>query len=189
MDHVEDAEIIELYWLRSEIAISATAEKHGAYCRYIAFNILQNTEDSEECVNDTYWKAWESMPPHRPNCLSTFLGKITRNLSLNRYRHNTAAKRGGGQLTLALEELGECASSQPDLERLEDSDLIVRTLNRFLASLPKRDRMVFVRRYWYFSSAGEIAREYGLSQSNVKVILSRTRTKLKTALEQEGVAV
>ncbi|MCM1217179.1 MAG: sigma-70 family RNA polymerase sigma factor [Roseburia sp.] len=186
---MEDREIVELFWQRSEDAISEASKKHGAYCSYIAFNILQNIQDCEECVNETYWKAWGAMPPSRPNCLSTFLGKITRNLSLNRYKQNTAAKRGGGQLPLALEELDECACGQSDMEQLEDRELIVGTLNKFLLALPKQHRKVFVRRYWYFSSIEEIAKEYGLSQSNVKTILSRTRAKLKTALKQVGVMV
>lgn len=180
---MEDIQIVELFWLRSEEAISETARKYGAYCRYIAFNILQNAQDSEECVNDTYLKAWEAMPPHRPTRLSTFLGKITRRLSLNALKHSTAQKRGAGQFCYALDELRECASSQPELEHMEDRELIVSVLNQSLSALSKRDRMVFVRRYWYFAPISEIAREYGLSQSNVKTILSRARAKLKTALK------
>ena len=186
---MEDIQIVELFWMRSEDAISETAKKHGSYCRYIAFNILQNTQDSEECVNDTYLKAWKAMPPHRPNCLSTFLGKITRNLSLNMLKRNNAQKRGAGQFSYALDELRECAASQSELEQIEDRKLIVAVLNQFLSSLPKRDRVVFVRRYWYFAPISEIAREYGLSQSNAKTILSRARAKLKTALEAAGINV
>ncbi|MCM1217175.1 MAG: sigma-70 family RNA polymerase sigma factor [Roseburia sp.] len=184
---MEDEQIIELFWRRSENAITETSKKHGAYCTYIAFNILQNIQDSEECVNDTWLKAWQSMPPRRPSRLPAFLGKITRNLSLNRYKANTADKRGGGQLTLAYEELSECVRGNQDMEHLEERELIVAVLNKFLAALSKRDRQVFVRRYWYFSPVDEIAREYGLSRSNAKMILSRTRAKLKAALEQEGI--
>lgn len=186
---MEDSEIVELFWLRAENAISEAAKKHGTYLNYIAFHILQNPQDSEECVNDTYLKAWETMPPRRPSRLSIFLGKITRNLSLNRLKHDTAQKRGAGQLSYALDELRECAAAQPELERMGDRELIVSALNQFLSSLPKRDRMVFVRRYWYFASISEIAKEYGLRQSNVKTILSRARAKLKATLETEGIRV
>lgn len=186
---MEDTRIIELFWARSENAIAEADARHGKYCRAIAYNILQSREDTEECVNDTWMNAWEAMPPRRPSCLSAFLGKLTRNLALNRYRRRQAEKRGGGQLPLALEELGQCASAPDEMEGVEDRELITAVLNGFLASLSRRDRMVFVRRYWYFSSVAEIAGAYGLSQSNVKMILSRGREKLRKALEREGVAV
>lgn len=186
---MEDEQIIELFWARSERAIAEADARYGKYCCTIAYNILSSMEDSAECVNDTWLSAWRSMPPKRPSCLSAFLGKLTRNLALNRYRSRRADKRGGGQLTLALEELGECAGAQNEMEGVEDRALIVSVLDRFLASLSKRDRMVFVRRYWYFSPVAEIAKDYGLSQSNVKMILSRGRNKLRQALEQEGVRV
>lgn len=186
---MEDAGIIELFWARSENAIAEADARHGKYCRAIAYNILQSREDTEECVNDTWWKAWEAMPPKRPNCLASFLGKLTRNLALNRYKLRRTDKRGGGRPLLALEELGECAAAPGEMEGVEDRELIVSVLNSFLASLPRRDRMVFVRRYWYFSSVDEIAGEYGLSESNVKVILHRGREKLRKALEREGVQV
>lgn len=188
-DAMEDEQIIELFWSRSERAIAETDARYGKYCYAIAYNILSSTEDSAECVNDTWLGAWRSMPPKRPSCLAAFLGKLTRNLALNRYRSRRAEKRGGGQLTLALDELGECASAQNEMEGVEDRALIVSVLDRFLASLPERDRMVFVRRYWYFSPVAEIAKDCGLSQSNVKMILSRGRDRLRQALEREGVAV
>lgn len=186
---MEDAGIIELFWARSENAIAEADARHGKYCRAIAYNILQSREDTEECVNDTWWKAWEAMPPKRPNCLASFLGKLTRNLALNRYKLRRADKRGGGRPPLALEELGECAAAPGGMEGVEDRALITAVLNGFLAALPRRDRMVFVRRYWYFSPVDEIAGEYGLSESNVKVILHRGREKLRKALEREGVRV
>lgn len=187
---MEDAQIIELFWARSENAIAEADARHGKYCRAVAYNILRSREDSEECVNDTWMNAWESMPPRRPSCLSAFLGKLTRNLALNRYKLLRADKRGGGQVTLALEELGECAAStRSEAEGVEDRELITAVLDDFLASLPRRDRMVFVRRYWYFSSVAEIAEDYRLGESNVKMILSRSREKLRRALEKEGVSV
>lgn len=186
---VEDGQIVELYWARSERAIAETDARYGKYCCSIAYNILSSTEDSAECVNDTWLAAWRSMPPKRPSCLAAFLGRLTRNLALNRWRSRRAEKRGGGQLTLALEELGGCAGARNEMEDVEVRTLIVSVLDRFLASLPKRDRMVFVRRYWYFSPVAEIAKDYGLSQSNVKMILSRGRDRLRQALEREGVSV
>lgn len=186
---MDDGQIVGLYWKRSENAISETANKYGRYCYYIAYNILRNNEDSEECVNDTYMKAWNAMPPQCPKCLSTFLGKITRNLSLNLFHHNNAAKRNPGQYIYALEEFAECVSYQSGAEEVENRDVIISTFNRFLEQLSKRDRKVFVRRYWYFSSIAEIAKEYGLSEENVKVILLRSRKKLKIILEEEGIYV
>ena len=186
---MEDAQIIDLFWARSERAIAEADARHGRYCRAIAFSILRSPEDSEECVNDTWLRAWEAMPPKRPGCLSAFLGKLTRNLALNRYRRLRADKRGGGQVPLALEELGECAAAQSGMEGVEDRALILSVLDGFLASLSQRDRMVFLRRYWYFSPVAEIAGDYRLSQSNVKMILARSRKKLKAALEREGVQV
>lgn len=186
---MEDEQIIELYWSRSERAVAETDARYGKYCYAIAYNVLSSKEDSAECVNDTWLGAWRSMPPKRPSCLAAFLGRLTRNLALNRWRSRRAEKRGGGQLTLALEELGECAAARNEVENVEDRALIVSVLDRFLASLPKRDRMVFVRRYWYFSPVAEIAKDYGLSQSNVKMSLSRGRDRLRQALEREGVPV
>lgn len=186
---MEDAQIIELFWARSENAIAEADARHGKYCRTVAYNILRSPEDAEECVNDTWMNAWQAMPPRRPSCLSAFLGKLTRNLALNRYRSLRADKRGGGQVPLALDELGECAAPRVEAEDVEDRELIASVLNGFLASLSQRDRMVFVRRYWYLSPVAEIAREYRLSESNVKMILSRARGRLKQALEQEGVSV
>lgn len=186
---MEDEQIIELFWARSERAIAEAEAQYGKYCWSIAYSILSSAEDSAECVNDTWLNAWKAMPPKRPSCLAAFLGKLTRNLALNRYKRLRADKRGAGQLTLALEELGECVPARTEMEGVEDRALIVSVLDRFLASLSKRDRMVFVRRYWYVSSVAEIAGDYGLSQSNVKMILSRGRNRLRQALEQEGVRV
>lgn len=186
---MEDHQIIDLYWARSESALSETAGKYGKYCHYIAYGILHNDEDSEECVNDTYLRAWNSMPPHRPEKLSAFLGKIVRNLSLNRYELYTAEKRGGGQIALALDELEECipAGSEVDLPVRENA--LVDAINRFLASMPAESRKLFMRRYWYFRSIKEIALEYGLSESKVKMTLLRARNSLKQFLEKEGIDI
>ena len=186
---MEDNEIIQLYFDRCEEAIAQTAQKYGKYCHTIAYNILHNVEDSEECVNDTYWKAWGAIPPSKPKILAAFLGKITRNLSLDKFRHYTAHKRGGGEMSLALEELGDCVSSFENTDDYVDSMFLVETLNQFLASLPAEQRKIFMRRYWYVSAVEEIANEYGISQSKVKMSLLRSRNKLKQVLEEEGIVL
>ena len=186
---MEDNLIIQLYFDRSEEAISQTAVKYGRYCHTIAYNILHNFEDSEECVNDTYWKAWGSIPPRRPKRLAAFLGKITRNLSLDMYRHYTADKRGGGELAIALEEIGSCASSAWVVHDHADEMVLVDVLNSFLASLSPEHRRVFMRRYWYVSSVKEIADDYGITESKVKMSLLRSRNRLKAVLEKEGIAL
>ena len=186
---MDDSKIIELYMDRSEQAISETDRKYGRYCHYIAYNILHNDEDSEECVNDTYLRTWNSIPPKRPNKLQTFLGKITRNLSLNKYEKQSAEKRGSGQIPLILDELTECIPADRNSETLVEDMVIKETLDRFLENLSADARKIFVRRYWYMSSVKEIAEEYGLSESKVTVTLFRTRQKLKTVLEKEGIAL
>ena len=186
---MEDNQIIQLYFDRSEEAIAQTAVKYGKYCHTIAYNILHNFEDSEECVNDTYWKAWSRIPPRRPRRLAAFLGRITRNLSLDMYRHYTADKRGGGEMSVALEELGDCISSPEPMDNHIDEMVLVEILNRFLASLPAEHRKIFMRRYWYVSSVKEIADDYAITESKVKMSLLRSRNQLKTVLEKEGIAL
>jgi len=184
---MNDRQIIALYNERSEAALSETAKKYGKYCRSIAYNILYNEEDSEECVNDTWLKAWESIPPQCPERLSAFLGKITRNLALNRYKHKNREKRGGGQTVLVLEELVECVPGLNSTEEAAEVALLVDVLNRFLEELPAEKRKLFMRRYWYMSSVKELAEDFGLSESNVKMTLLRLRSKLKQTLEKEGI--
>lgn len=186
---MEDQEIIKLYLERSEDAIEQTAVKYGNYLHTIAYHILENQEDSEECVNDTYWKAWGTIPPRRPKRLSVFLGKITRNLSLDRFRRYTAEKRGGGEIMVALEELGDCVSNPGTGEEQFKKMLLTEVLNRFLASLTPEHRKIFMRRYWYVSSVKEIAEDYGITESKVKMSLLRSRNRLKEMLEKEGIVV
>lgn len=186
---MDDSRIIELYWARSENAIKATALKYGNYCFRIAHNLLADRLDCEECVNDTYLQAWNAMPPQRPARLSAFLGRITRNLSLNRYKRNAAEKRGGGHATLALEELKDCIPAPADMDTITDALVLADTVNRFLAALSTEARKVFLRRYWYFSPIAEIAKDYGMTESKVKMLLHRARLELKTLLETEGVAL
>ncbi len=183
---MEDFEIVNLYWARSEDAIVRTAEKYGGYCRAIACRILSSQEDAQESVNDTYLAAWNAMPPHRPAALQIFLGKITRRLSLKKWRDQTRQKRGGGQTALVLDELAE---SLPDKSGVEDQilgDELVRALNGFLEDLPETNRRVFLRRYWYFDSIDEISQDFGFSPSKVKSMLHRTREKLRSFLVEEG---
>lgn len=183
---MDDVQIVQLYWDRNELAISATSNKYGNYCATIARNILDNKEDAEECVNDTYLSAWNSMPPHRPRHLSTYLGKLTRNVSLNRYKHNTAYKRGGSQTSLVFEEIAGFVSDIDSVEQELDRKELVRAINNFLKRLSPIKRSVFVCRYWYFDSVSDIAKRFGMTENNVSVTLNRLRLKLRKYLLERG---
>ncbi len=187
--HLEDSKIIELFLARSEEAVKSLYEKYSPYCFKIAWNILFNKEDSDECVNDTGMKTWESIPPKQPDCLRAFVGKITRNLALNRYEEKNAAKRGSGQVGLCLEELDECISGGDNTDRIADNIALKDCLNSFLGSLKADERKLFVKRYWYMMPVKDIADETGFSESKVKMSLMRTREKLKTVLISEGFEV
>ena len=184
---MEDQQIIELYWQRSEDAIVQTARKYGRYCYSIAYNILQNECDSDECVNDTYMRAWNSIPPRRPTLFSALLAAITRNLALDRYKHDSARKRGGGQVELALDELHECIPGGRSEEELIENRVLTEALNRFLGALPEQTRKIFMLRYWHLCSVRKIAQSMGLSESGVKMSLLRTRRQLKAMLQKEGI--
>jgi RNA polymerase sigma-70 factor (ECF subfamily) len=186
---MEDSRIIDLYWERSESALAETSNKYGRYCYSIAHNILYNDEDSEECVNDTYLRAWNAMPPQRPNRLSVFLGKITRNLSLNRYKRFIAEKRGFGEIPIALSELNDSIPASSDSEQATDEILLIEALNRFLAELPHKKRVVFVQRYWYLMPIRELAELHNSSESQTKSLLFRVRNELKTYLEEKGIII
>ena len=183
---MEDGRIIDLYWQKNSDAISESAQKYGAYCFAVADNILHNSEDSEECVNDTWMRAWDAMPPQRPNKLRIFFAKITRNLAFDRFRARTAEKRGGGELPLVLEELAECLSTGQDLEAMYEGRELRQCISRFVRRLPERDGNVFARRYFYTETVAAIALRYELTENHVMVILSRTRKKLKRELKREG---
>ena len=184
---MEDREIIALYWARKEQALEETDAKYGSYCRTVAWNILRSREDSEECVNDTWLRAWNAIPPQKPGILSSFLARITRNLSLDRYKAARTDKRGGGRVTVALEELEHCLPGQFSVEQaMEDAEL-AQLLDRFLRSLPERDRCIFLRRYWYLDPLADIACRYRMAEGTVKSALHRTRKKLRAQLEREGV--
>ncbi len=182
---MEDSRILALYFARSEAAIQETDRKYGSYCYKIAYNILTNREDSEESVNDTYLSAWNSIPPRKPAKLSTYLGRLTRNISIDRWRGTNAKKRGGGEIILALDELNECVSGQPSAEETMIQKEAVTSLNRFLASLSEEERAIFLCRYWYVNSMEEIARKTGFSIGKIKSMLHRTRKRLSAILQEE----
>ena len=183
---MEDQQIVELYWQRNELALSETKKKYGKYCYSIAYQILGNKEDAEECVNDVYFDAWNSMPPHHPKVLSTFLGKITRSESIDKWRKRAAKKRGGEEIVLVLDELSECVSSELSVEaKIEEAELL-RLIETFLFSLPKTERQMFVCRYWYLDPILKIARQYNYSENTIKMKLYRIRKKLKRYLTKEG---
>lgn len=186
---MDDEAIIALYFQRSEEAIAQTDTKYGNYCFSIAHNILTSREDAREAVNDTWLGAWNAIPPHRPNSLSAFLGKITRRISINRYLSARTAKRGGGEMSLALEELSECLPSPMDVEKELEAAELNRMLYAFVRALPETERRVFVLRYWYLESIDNITKRFGFSQSKVKSMLFRTRNKLRKELNKEGVMV
>ena len=186
---LEDSKIIDLYWARKEQALAETDAKYGSYCRAIARNILRNFEDTEECVSDTWLHAWNSMPPQRPGILSAFLGRITRNLSFDRCKYQQAAKRGGGTLPLALDELGECIPASGRVEHALEQKELAAAIDRFLRTLPEKDCNLCLRRYGYVDSISVIADRYGMKENTVKSILFRTREKLRKLLGEEGIAV
>ena len=186
---VEDKKIIDLYWNRDENAITETAKKYGKYCFSIAFNILSNTEDAEESVNDSYLNAWNSIPPHRPAILSTFIGKVTRYVSLKKWRDKHAQKRGGGEIILAYDELSECIPSGNDIDKTIETQEIARIIDLFLDKLPTVEQRVFICRYWYFYNISAISTQFGFSESKIKSMLHRTRKKLRTKLLEDRVLI
>lgn len=182
-----DQQLLELYFARSEQAITETEKQYGSLCYTISYNILYNREDAEECVNDTYLSAWNHIPPTRPTIFSVYLSRITRNLSIDRWRKSHAGKRGKGQVTAAVEELEYCLTKGDDPEKAYLQKELTEVLNEFLGTLTQVERKVFVSRYWYLDSVGDISNNYGFSIPKVKNMLMRTRRKLKKHLEQKGV--
>ena len=183
---MEDREIIDLYWQRDESAITETSAKYGRFCYSIAHSILDSREDSEECVNDTYLGAWRAMPPHKPDILSAFLGKITRRLSLKKWRARSAARRGGGSAALSMTELEDCIPDGRSIDEHIELSHLTASINTFLSALPDNERRIFLRRYWYFDSIDAICARFGFGKSKVKMTLKRTRDRLRAHLEKEG---
>lgn len=186
---MRDEDIIDLYWVRNEEAIFQTQQNYGSYCFTIANNILKNREDSDECVNDTWLRAWNAIPPNRPERLGIFLGTITRNLSFDKWKRRNAAKRGKGEMNQVIEELAECIPSGQNTEDIVEAAELERMINLFLHTLPERDCNVFLRRYWYAEEYAEIAKRYHMKLNSVKTSVFRTRGKLRNFLEQEGIVL
>lgn len=182
---MNDNEIVELFWSRSESALAETQRKYQNYLFRIALNVLADGEDSSEAVNDTYLRAWNAMPPHKPNMLSTFLGKITRQLSIDMLRTKTREKRGGSQYLLSLDELFDCAGGDDPAEELDNADL-GRAISAYLRTLSKQKRAVFVWRYYFCEPIREISTRIGESEGSIKTMLYRIRQGLKQHLEKEG---
>ena len=182
---MEDQSILDLYFQRSEQAIAETDRKYGGYCYSVAYNILSNREDSEESVSDAYLHAWNTIPPRRPNLFRAFLAKLTRHISIDRWRKLSAQKRCGGGMILALEEVDACAEPGNPETTLQSKEL-VQLLNRFLQGLPEVERNVFLCRYWYLDSIQTISQFTGFTESKVTSMLHRTRGKLRKLLSQEG---
>lgn len=183
---MDDSKIIELYVQRKEEALSKTEEKYGKYCHYVANNILNSHEDSEECVNDTYLRTWHAIPPSIPENFKAFIGKITRNLALDVYDKNHAQKRNDA-IEIIFDELAEIISDHSSDTVLVEDIALKTALNGFLASLDKTKRTIFLQRYWYLSSVKDIAERNRLSEANVKSALSRLRSRFKKYLEKEGI--
>lgn len=185
---MDDDKILKLYFDRDESAIDESIEKYGALCSSIAYGILKNREDAEECVNDTFMKVWQTVPPKKPENLSAFCAKISRNLAIDKYRKDTSKKRSGSQYDIAIEELGECIGAS-EVEELFDEAVVTNAINSFLGTLSAKKCRVFMRRYFFFDNIKDISERYGLSTSSVKMILKRTREGLKEFLEKEGIEI
>lgn len=185
---MEDSKIIELFFARSEQAIEELLHKYGGICRKIAFNILSNMEDAEECVNDACLGAWNSIPPQNPSPLITYICKITRNLALKRYRYNTAQRRNSFY-DMPLEELGECIPSGNGNSDLGTDGNLTEMIENFLDTLDKKSRVMFVKRYWYAESVKSIAEEFGMTANHISVKLLRIRNKMRVYLEKRGVVL
>jgi len=183
---VNDEQIVELYWQRDEAAIQLTTDKYEAYLTKIAHNILADLEDSKECVNDTYLRAWNSMPTNRPKVLSTFLGKITRNISIDLFRRKNSAKRYASEYALSLSELEDSFQGEVSTEHKVDARMLDKAIVRFLRELPEDARNTFIARYYFFDSLKDVAAYCGMNEARLKSMLYRTRQKLRMHLIKEG---
>lgn len=186
---MDDEKILDLYFARDEQAVVETDRKYGSYCFTLANSILSNTQDAEETVSDTYWKVWNAIPPKRPGIFKMFLAKITRNLAFTKWRGRSAEKRGGGELTLVLEELEGCIAAPGEVEDELNAKELAKAIRAFLNTLPAREQDIFLRRYFFVEESAVIAKRYGMKPATVLRTLSRTREKLRNYLMQEGYAV
>lgn len=183
---MEDEKIVSLYWERSEDAIRETEAKYDRYLHKIAYNILNNTEDSRESVNDTYLAAWDSMPPHRPSILSAYLAKLTRRISIDLFRYRTRDKRMASEYALSLTELEDCVSAGNTTEEAVNEKLLADAIGIFLRTQSESVRTAFIGRYYYLDPLKEVAAYCGMSESKCKTVLYRTRLGLKDYLKKEG---
>jgi len=186
---MDDNKILNLFFARDEAALDSVADKYGAYCRAVAQGILHDREDAMECVNDTYLRAWEAIPPARPGILRIYLAKITRNLALDKHRRRNAAKRGGDTVTTLYGELTECLPAANNIEVEAEAGHITAAIDASLRQMKQEMRLVFMRRYWHADSIEKIADRYHMSVGKVKSMLFRARKKLRADLEGEGVYV
>lgn len=185
---MEDSRIVELYWLRDENAIAETADKYGSFCNRIARNILTVKEDAEECVNDVYHKAWNSIPPQRPERLGAWLGRVVRNTAINIWNSNRAQKRYAG-ITELLDELEDCIPSTDSVERTAGEGELTAVINSWLTSLDSRDRVLFMRRYWNGEPLKNLEHEYGMTHGKMAKRMLLLRTGLRAAIEKEGYSI
>lgn len=183
---MEDEKIVDLYWQRSDLAISETNQKYGRYCHTIAYNICGTDEDAEECVNDTWFRAWNLMPDQRPAVLSTFLGRITRNFAIDCVKARNRLKRGGGEAVLVLDELEECIPGGTSPEHVLEEKELEAAIGNFVSELPRPEKVIFILRYWHVVPVDEIAKRLQFSKGKVKSSLFRTRRKLHAYLREEG---
>ena len=184
---MQDEALVELLFAREERVLPEVQGKYGAYCLSIARGILCDEGESEECLNDTLLQLWRSVPPQRPRSLRAYIGRLTRNLAISRWRKNNALRRGGSQLPLALEELGECVDGGQTPDQALEKKTVVALLNRFVRSLPETERYIFLRRYWYLDSNQAIAGQLRTTPGRIASQLLRTRRKLRRALREEGI--
>ena len=186
---MKDAEILDLYWDRNERAIEETQKSYGKYCYSIAYHILHDREDSEECLNDTWHRVWSAIPPARPARFRLYLAKITRNLAFDRYRRQLSDKRGGGEMEAVLDELAEVTADTADVETELRNRELRQCIADFTANLPQRERRIFIGRYFYAQSVADLAKELHLRENHVSVLLTRIRRKLREQLEKEGFGI
>lgn len=183
---MDDLDIIALYNQRDQSAITQTQLKYGAYCMEVAYRVLENRQDAEECVNDAYLHTWNAIPPQNPTSLRAFLAKITRNIALNRYRDGHTQKRGAGEISVALDELSECLTNGESIADDYLKQELGAYVDRFLRKLPRKECDIFLCRYYFLYPTAQIATQHGISETAVRTSLSRTRQKLKRYLQKEG---
>ena len=186
---MNDEKIIELYFARSETAIAETDKKYGGSCRKTAFGILGNHEDTEECVNDTYLKVWNVIPPQRPTMLGAFVMRIARNIAIDLLRHRKAFKNGSGYGAVDYDEIADCLPSGDTIESTADRNAAAKAIESYLATLTQEKQIMFVRRYFYCSTCADIAAELHTTEGKVKMSLQRMRKKLREHLEKEGIVI